>query len=98
MEAGAEDVQPAAEGEDGKPMGYRILTAADHFTSVLHAVRDMGLPVADASSGLIYSPLATIEIEDDHVFEQNESFMEKVLEVDDVDAVHTTCAGLHLHH
>ena len=31
---------------------------------------------------------------DDQAYEQNEQMMERLLAVDDIDAVHTNCAGL----
>lgn len=36
----------------------------------------------------------TVEVEDDDLFEKNQQMMERLLALDDVDAVYTTCAGL----
>lgn len=37
---------------------------------------------------------APLQVDDDAVFEANENMLERLLAVDDVDAVYTNCAGL----
>ena len=44
-------------------------------------------------SGLCYVPLTVQEVADD-AFEGNEALLERLLAVDDVDSVYTTCDGL----
>ncbi|KAK9812773.1 hypothetical protein WJX72_003451 [[Myrmecia] bisecta] len=91
MDAGADDVQPV-KGEEGCE-GYKLLTSVEDFVDVLKNVSSTGIPVDNEHSGLVYSPLTTVEVEDD-ILDQNALLFERLLSVDDIDAVHTTCAGL----
>lgn len=90
MEAGADDVQ-AVEDED--PPAFRLLSSVEDFASVRDAASGLSLPVNTERSGLIYTPLVVAEV-DDETLETNSAMLERILALDDVDAVYTTCAGL----
>ncbi|PSC70937.1 putative transcriptional regulatory protein [Micractinium conductrix] len=92
MEAGAADFQPATD-DDGTVTGFKVLTAVEDYGSVSSALAAAGLKIAPESSGLVYTPLVQQEVDDD-AFEGNEALLERLLAVDDVDAVYTTVAGL----
>jgi transcriptional/translational regulatory protein YebC/TACO1 len=44
-------------------------------------------------SELVYKPAAPVEV-DDEAYEKCEALLERLLELDDVDSVHTNCEGL----
>lgn len=91
MEVGADDVQPADLPD--APPSFRLLSSVEDFGAVRNAARDMGLPVNSEQSGLVYMPLVEAQV-DDEAYEANEGMLERILGLDDVDAVYTTCAGL----
>lgn len=90
MEAGADDVQPV---EDEDPPAFRLLSTVEDFATVRNAAQAMTLPVNTESSGLVYTPLVEAEV-DDETLDTNNAMLERILAIDDVDAVYTTCAGL----
>ncbi|KAL4433067.1 hypothetical protein ABPG77_006494 [Micractinium sp. CCAP 211/92] len=92
MEAGAADVQPALDDDD-KVVGYKVLTAVEDFGAVSSSLAEQGIKTVPEASGLVYVPLVQQEVNDDQ-FEGNEALLERLLAVDDVDAVYTTVAGL----
>ncbi|CAL5229087.1 g12345 [Coccomyxa viridis] len=92
MDAGADDVQPAT-GDDDEVTGFKVLTAPEDFGVVREKLQELGQQIDHDLSGLVYTPLAHVEVEDS-AFEMNESILERLLTVDDVDAIHTNCAGL----
>ncbi|CAK0785066.1 hypothetical protein CVIRNUC_008271 [Coccomyxa viridis] len=92
MEAGADDVH-AAKGEEDAIEGFKVLTAVEEFAVVRDKLQELGQRIDHDHSGLVYTPLTHVEV-DDPAFEVNESILERLLAVDDVDAVHTNCAGL----
>ena len=71
----------------------KVLTAAADFAAVSRALEAAGLPVRAESTGLVFSPLAVVDV-DEAVLEANEALLERLLDVDDVDSVFTNCAGL----
>eukprot|EP00889_Picochlorum_renovo_P003460 jgi/Picre1/30490/NNA_005854.t1 len=79
IDAGASDVEPSEEG-------YRVLTSLEDYASVSSALHDAGIQINAESSGLVYVPLSKVELGDDDV-EANETMYDKILDVDDVDAV-----------
>lgn len=79
IDAGASDVEPSDEG-------YRVLTSLEDYASVSSALHDVGIQINAESSGLVYVPLSKVELGDDDV-EANETMYDKILDVDDVDAV-----------
>lgn len=61
---------------------------------MLAQLKDTGVDADTEAAGLAYLPSNIVEIEDDAVFEANEALMERLLAVEDVDAVYTNCDGL----
>lgn len=98
MDAGAEDVlDPAAAAEEedeededsGGEKYFKVLTAVDQFWSVTQKLKEAGLPVDTDNSGLELFPVATVK-PDDEAEELNRVMIEKLLDLDDVDAVSST--------
>lgn len=89
MEAGADDVQAVEE----QPPAFRLLSSVEDFATVRNAAQGLSLPVNTERSGLVYTPLAEAEV-DDETLETNSAMLDRILAIDDVDAVYTTCAGL----
>ena len=75
------------------PATSQVLTAVEDYGAVSSALAEAGLPLQPEASGLVYSPMVQQEV-DDAAFEANEALLERLLAVDDVDAVYTTVAGL----
>ena len=92
MDAGAADMI-ASVSEDGTTDAFKILADADEYASVLGGLRLAGLKIDEEGSGLIYVPLVALDV-DDEAFNLNEAMFEKILAVDDVDAVYANCSGL----
>jgi len=92
IEAGAEDVKPVEDAE-GMPDGYQVITALENFGEVRDALTEAGVDISQEDTGLVYSPLAPVEV-DDQAFAENEALLERLLEVDDVDVVFSNCDGL----
>lgn len=65
----------------------------EDYGSVSAALAAAGLPLQPEACGLVYAPLVQVEV-DDAGFEANEALLERLLAVDDVDAVYSTVAGL----
>jgi transcriptional/translational regulatory protein YebC/TACO1 len=93
IEAGAQDVQKGegadAEGSEGSE-GYRVLTSLEDYAAVQSSLIAAGLKVNVEDSGLVYVPLVTKgedEVNDED-YDANEALFERLLEVDDVDAVY----------
>jgi YebC/PmpR family DNA-binding regulatory protein len=94
MDAGAEDVlEPSEDDEDDEDGAgekyYKILTPVDEFWTVTQKLKEAGLPVDTDNSGLELFPTAMIK-PDDEAEELNRVMMEKLLDLDDVDAVSST--------
>ena len=70
-----------------------MVSAAEDYAAVAAGLVAQGL-APQQHSGLAWLPLAPVEDLSDEVFEANEAMMERLLAVDDVDAVYSTCAGL----
>ena len=87
IEAGASDVEPAVDDE-GTCEGYKVLTELESFGEVYQTLVSSGLKINAEDSGLVYLPLAKVELSDED-YAANENMYEKILEVDDVDAVHS---------
>ncbi|CAI5469204.1 unnamed protein product [Closterium sp. Yama58-4] len=66
---------------------FRVLTPAESFASVRAQLQEYGLTVDAEHSGLMFIPTAAMQ-PDEEAREQNEALMEKLLELDDVDAVY----------
>ncbi len=88
MDAGASDVLPSTD-DDGVVDGFRVMTALEDYAGVAAALCEAaGIDVDAEGSGLVYEPTAPKEL-DDAGFEANEAMLERLLAVDDVDAVFT---------
>jgi transcriptional/translational regulatory protein YebC/TACO1 len=94
MDSGADDVVPVESEEDDGQECYKIVMQAPAYAVVRDQVLAMGLNVQEDRSGLVYQPMALVEIEDDEQHRANEELYEKCLEIDDVDAIYTTCADV----
>lgn len=71
-----------------------MITEPTEFAAVLAQLRSAGVAADAEAAGLAYLPSNVVEVEDDTVFEANEALLERLLAVDDVDAVYTNCDGL----
>ncbi|GJP39753.1 hypothetical protein CLOM_g24096 [Closterium sp. NIES-68] len=98
VDSGADDVINPGEdvaggggehGEEGEEeeQFFRVLTPAESFASVRAQLQEYGLTVDAEHSGLMFIPTARMQT-DEEAREQNEAIMEKLLELDDVDAVY----------
>lgn len=64
----------------------------------LIVLREATVQVNEERTGLAFKPLALVEVDDDEHFHQNSAIFERCLELDDVDAIYTTCADVGLNH
>lgn len=87
MEAGATDCEPAAD-DDGAVEGYRVLSSVEDYLTVSASLQSQGVAVDMEASGLVYVPLAKVDV-DDAAFDANDAMLERLLAVDDVDAVYS---------
>lgn len=85
-EAGADDAVPSGSG--GR---WRVVSAVEQFGAVRDALAAAGLPVAADASGLEWLPKTPVELEAEEDLDANERLYQKLLEVDDVDAVFCSC-------
>jgi transcriptional/translational regulatory protein YebC/TACO1 len=92
MEAGAEDVVADEPAEDGDPHRFLVYTPVSGYASAVAALKGAGLEVDETSSGLVYKPSATVEV-DDAAREACEALAERLLALDDVEQVYSTCEG-----
>ncbi|KAJ0260258.1 transcriptional regulatory protein [Hirschfeldia incana] len=91
LDAGAEDVidPPSYEDdtdEDREERYYKIVTSNENYSTVLSKLRDEGVNF-EPDNGSELLPLTTVEV-DDEAMELNRELMQKLLELDDVDAVY----------
>lgn len=92
MDAGAEDVlEPTYdEDEDVKDNSekyFKVITPVDQYASISKQLQAAAFPVDVECSGLELIPTTPFE-PDDEAVELNKALMEKLLELDDVDAVY----------
>jgi transcriptional/translational regulatory protein YebC/TACO1 len=87
LDAGASDMVPAKD-DDGVLEGYKVLTSLEDFAAVSTNLAEQKLKLNMEASGLVYMPLADVQVSDDD-FAANEGMLERLLAVDDVDAVYT---------
>lgn len=94
MDAGAEDIQPAADNDDGTPStSYRVYVPVEEFSATKNKLAAAGFAINQEDSELIFRAQAPVEVNDEE-FARCEALMEKLLDLDDVDAVFTNCDGL----
>lgn len=96
MDAGAEDVVEPTYYEDEDPQDasdkyYKVITPLEQYAAVSKKLQEAGIPVDIECSGLEYIPNTLFE-PDDEAVELNKAVMEKLLELDDVDAVYSNQA------
>jgi transcriptional/translational regulatory protein YebC/TACO1 len=91
MDAGAEDVEPYLD-DDGNQAGFKIISTVENFGRARDSVSSAGFRLESELTGLAFKPLATVKLEDEEQFRENVQIYERCLELDDVDAIHTTCA------
>jgi transcriptional/translational regulatory protein YebC/TACO1 len=85
-EAGADDVAPRGDGEEG----FTVNTSIPAFIGCQRALADAGFAINPDQTALKMIPLVTIEV-DDETADANDALVEKLLELDDIDAVYTQC-------
>ncbi len=88
-DAGAEDVEAAEPDEEGAPSGFKVFTQPTDFMQVYAALEGAGLDVRGDESALVYVPQSPVEV-DGEIAEQNEMLLDRLLAVDDVDAVYSS--------
>ncbi|CAA7061758.1 unnamed protein product [Microthlaspi erraticum] len=91
LDAGAEDVidPPTYEDDTDEDMAeryYKVVTSSENYSTVLSKLRDQGVNF-EPDNGSELLPLSTVEV-DDEAMELNKELMQKLLELDDVDAVY----------
>eukprot|EP00250_Pteridium_aquilinum_P015190 c22433_g1_i1 orf=314-1402(+) len=92
MDAGAEDVVEPNSYEDEDPQDavdkyFKVITPLEQYAAVCKRLQEAGIPVDIECSGLEHIPNTTFE-PDDEAIDLNKALMEKLLELDDVDAVY----------
>ncbi|KAL3677468.1 hypothetical protein R1sor_027416 [Riccia sorocarpa] len=92
MDAGAEDVlepeEDDEEEEEEEARFFKVLVPVDQFFTINQKLKEAGIQVDDDNSGLELFPVARVE-PDDEALEMNRALMEKLLDLDDVDAVYS---------
>ena len=89
MDAGAEDVEAAESDEDGVPTDFKVYTQPTDFMQVYFALERAGLQIRGEDSALVYVPQSPVAVDGENA-EQNEMLLDRLLAVDDVDAVYTS--------
>ena len=81
---GGDDIAPREDGGEG----FVVVTEVAGFMQCQRALEDAGFEIDADGTALKMVPLAEVEV-DDEAAEKNEALVEKLLELDDVDAVYT---------
>jgi len=81
---GGDDIAPREDGGEG----FVVVTEVAGFMQCQKALADAGFEIDADGTALKMVPLAEVEVDDDAA-EKNEALVEKLLELDDVDAVYT---------
>jgi len=92
MNAGAEDVVADEGGDEGDAHRFLVYTPVTGYAAAVLALKASGLEVDEAASGLVYRPQAEVAV-DDAAREQCEALAERLLALDDVEQVYSTCEG-----
>ncbi|EFJ15592.1 hypothetical protein SELMODRAFT_422633 [Selaginella moellendorffii] len=89
-DAGAEDVIEPPEDEEAslEDRVFKVITKAEDYIPVKSKLVEAGFPIS-VDSGLELVSNAQVEV-DDEAMELNKGLMEKLLELDDVDAVYSS--------
>ena len=83
-ENGGDDIVPREDGGEG----FEVITEVAGFMQCQSALADAGFAINPDETALKMIPLAPVDV-DDEAAEANEALVEKLLELDDVDAVYT---------
>jgi len=83
-ENGGDDIVPREDGGEG----FEVITEVAGFMQCQSALADAGFAINPDETALKMIPLAPVDV-DDEAAEANETLVEKLLELDDVDAVYT---------
>lgn len=83
-DANAEDVSPREDGEEG----FTVTTSVPDFIACQRALAEAGFSINPDQTALKMIPLAAVEV-DDETADANDALMDRLLELDDVDAVYT---------
>ncbi|KAI8473710.1 MAG: transcriptional regulator TACO1-like protein [Monoraphidium minutum] len=92
MEAGADDIRPIMDEEGNPTTSYKVFTAVEDFGSSIAKLRELGFAVNGEASELVYLPGAEVEV-DDEAFAKCEALFDRLMELDDVDAVYTNAGA-----
>lgn len=92
-QVGADDIQPTTDEEGNPSSTFHIFSTMEDFGPALAKLGASGLALDRDESSLVYRAAVPVEVEDE-AFDKCEALMEKLLELDDVDAVYTNCEGL----
>lgn len=92
LDAGAEDVIEPPEFEDDTEEEkleryYKIVTSTENYSGILSKLREENIKF-EPDSGSELLPISSIDV-DDEAMDLNKELMDKLLELDDVDAVYT---------
>lgn len=93
MEAGADDIQPLNDEEGNPTTSYKVFTAVEDFGSAVAKLRELGFAVNGEASELVFRAATEVEV-DDEAFAKCEALYDRLMELDDVDAVYTNAEGL----
>ena len=83
-ENGGDDIVPRGDGGEG----FEVITEVAGFMECQRALADAGFAINPDGTALKMIPLAEVEV-DDETADINDKLVEKLLELDDVDAVYT---------
>lgn len=92
LDAGAEDVIEHSSykedsEEDGSEKSFKIVSSSENYSAILSKLREEGIGF-ERDNGSELLPVTTVEV-DEEAMNLNKELMEKLLELDDVDAVYT---------
>ena len=89
IDSGADDVIPKMSEEEGGDAYYKVVTEPDDWGSVRDALIAADITIEADQSGLVYEPLTLASDDDDELINSNEKLVDRLLELEDVDAVYT---------
>ena len=88
IESGAEDVCPVLSDEEGGNAYYKVVTKPEDWGNVRDALLESNIEIEAEQSGLVYQPLTFVD-DDDEIINLNERMVDRLLEIEDVDAGYT---------
>ncbi|KAG9144464.1 hypothetical protein Leryth_014509 [Lithospermum erythrorhizon] len=92
LEAGADDViEPSVDedniGENSSERVFKVVSSAENYPTILWKLREEGISF-ETDKGFELVPLTPVEV-DDEAMDLNKELINKLLDLDDVDAVYT---------